>query len=204
VAAAGLGDRAMKGVTLGALALVVLLVRGAAGQGLPRVRFETGAGSFTAEIDTVRAPITGRNFLRYVDAGLYRGGVFHRTVRLDNQPDNPVKIEVVQAAADTVRGSEYFGPIPLERTSTTGLRHGAGTLSMARTTPDTAEDQFFVCVTAQPELDAGGKRNPDGQGFAAFGRIVTGIDVVRKIHRSPASGQRLTPLILITDARRVR
>ena len=128
--------------------------------------------------------------------------MFHRTVTLGNQPDNLVKIEVIQAGADTTRRSAFFPPIGLERTSSTGLKHLAGTISMARAGPDTARDQFFICVTDQPALDFGGKRNPDGQGFAAFGRVISGIDIVRAIQRRPAEGQRLTPAVRIVSATR--
>ena len=88
-------------------------------------------------------------------------------------------------------------PIPLERTRDTGLRHVDGAVSMARSGPDTAQDQFVICIGDQPELDFGGKRNPDGQGFAAFGKVVRGMEVVRKIQASPAQGERLTPPIKI-------
>ena len=120
---------------------------------------------------------------------------------MTNQPNNAVKIEVIQAGADTTLHPTK-PPIPLERTSVTGLKHTAGTISMARTGPDTARDQFFLCVTDQPELDFGGKRNPDGQGFAAFGRVVKGMDIVRKIQLSPALGQRLAPAVPIARIRR--
>lgn len=171
---------------------------------LPRVRMVTSLGIIEIEVDSIHAPITAANFLRYVDGGFYRGGAFHRTVTMANQPDNPVKIEVIQGAADSLRQASLAPAITLERTSTTGLRHQAGTISMARLGPDTARDQFFICVTDQPELDAGGKRNPDGQGFGAFGRVVRGMEVVRAIQRAPAAGQRLTPVITITAASRIR
>lgn len=181
--------------------VAVLMVLGGVGaaradaQRLPRVRIETTAGVIEAEIDTVHAPITARNFLAYVDRHFYDHGLFHRTVTLGNQPDKLVKIEVIQAAGDTSRAADGQPPITLERTSLTGLRHKAGTLSMARAGIDTAQDQFFICVTDQPELDFGGKRNPDGQGFAAFGKVLAGMDVVKKIQQSPAKGQTLTPAI---------
>jgi peptidyl-prolyl cis-trans isomerase A (cyclophilin A) len=91
----------------------------------------------------------------------------------------------------------------LERTRDTGLKHLDGTLSMARNGPDTAQESFSICVGDQPELDFGGKRNPDGQGFAAFGRVVKGMDIVRKIHESPANGQQLTPSVRIQGAFRI-
>jgi peptidyl-prolyl cis-trans isomerase A (cyclophilin A) len=174
-----------------------------AAQGLPQVRVETEAGSLTLEIDSVRAPLTARNFLRYVDAGLFAGGVFHRTVKLDNQPNNAVKIQVIQAGMDTTRRGEKFEPIPLERTGTTGLTHRDGVVSMARGGPDSATDGFFICIGDQPELDLGGKRNADGQGFAAFGRVLQGMDVVRAIQVAPADGQRLTPPVRILRVSRL-
>jgi peptidyl-prolyl cis-trans isomerase A (cyclophilin A) len=171
---------------------------------LPRVTVETELGQFVLEIDTVHAPVTAANFLKYVDAGLYDGGRFHRTVRTqpDNQPQNAVKIDVVQAGANPARTIEYFQPIVHEPTSDTKLTHGDGVVSMARAQVDTARDQFFICIGDQRELDAGGKRNADGHGFAAFGRVVSGMDVVRKIQASPASGQTLTPPVRILRIRR--
>lgn len=166
------------------------------------VVLETELGAIAIEVDAAAAPATARNFLRYVDAGHYRGGRFHRTVRLDNQPQNPVKIEVIQASVAAAREAESFPPIALERTSVTGLRHRDGVVSMARDAPDTATSDIFVCIGDQPELDFGGRRNPDGQGFAAFGRVVAGMDVVRRIQAAPADGQLLTPPVAITGARR--
>jgi peptidyl-prolyl cis-trans isomerase A (cyclophilin A) len=167
-------------------------------QQLPRVVIQTELGDIEVEIDSIHAPITATNFLRYVDLGFYRVGRFHRTVRADNQPDNPVKIAVVQAGLDSFRVKD-FPPIPLERTSVTKLRHVDGAISMARDGPNTATSDFFICVGNQPALDFGGKRNPDGQGFAAFGRVVLGMDVVRKIHQAPATGQTLDPPIRIEN-----
>jgi peptidyl-prolyl cis-trans isomerase A (cyclophilin A) len=156
---------------------------------------ETELGAIEAEIDAVHAPVTGANFLKYVDAGLFEGGRFYRTVKPDNQPDNAVKIEVVQGGR--APGTEAFRPIPLERTSVTGLSHKDGNLSMARNGPNTATSDFSICVGDQPSLDFGGKRNPDGQGFAAFGRVTKGMDVVRRMQMQPSSAQRLTPPIRI-------
>jgi peptidyl-prolyl cis-trans isomerase A (cyclophilin A) len=125
-------------------------------------------------------------------------------VKPDNQPDKTVRIEVIQAAVAPAREKDAFPAIALERTSVTGLRHLDGTLSMARDGPDTATSEFFVCIGDQPELDFAGKRNPDGQGFAAFGRVVKGMDVVRRIQAAPADGQTLAPPVTIRSARRRR
>jgi peptidyl-prolyl cis-trans isomerase A (cyclophilin A) len=170
-----------------------------------RVVIETALGEIEVELDAAHAPVTVANFLRYVDAGYYTGGVFHRTVKLkpDNQPNNTVKIEVIQAGPNPER-KELFPAIQLERTNKTGLRHMDGAISMARSEPDSAQGDFFICIGPQPELDFGGKRNPDKQGFAAFGRVVRGMDVVRKIQQSPVEAQRLTPPVKILGIRRLR
>ena len=173
------------------------------GQTLPHVIIETEVGEIEIEVDTARAPSTAANFLKYVDGGYYDGGRFHRTVKPDNQPNNDVKIEVIQAGASATRTRDFLPPIALERTSVTKLTHADGAVSMARSGPDTARDQFFICIGNQPELDFGGKRNADGQGFAAFGRVVRGMDVVRNIQAAPADGQNLTPSIRILRARRL-
>jgi peptidyl-prolyl cis-trans isomerase A (cyclophilin A) len=170
-----------------------------------RVLVQTELGDIVLELDPVRAPITTANFLRYVEAGHYDGGTFHRTVKMDNQPQSAIKIEVVQAGVNPARTSESFPPIPLDRTSVTGLRHTDGCVSMARGEPDSARSGWFICINDQPSLDFGGFRNPDGQGFAAFGRVVSGMDVVRQIQQAPSSAsresnteaQRLTPPIKI-------
>lgn len=185
------------------LVATLLLALGipAFGDPAPRVRLETPFGEIEIELDAARAPVTSRNFLRYVEAGRYDGGRFHRTVTPENQPDKRVKIDVVQAGVSPSREKDDFPPIPLERTRDTGLSHRDGTVSMARDTPDSATSDFFVCVGDQPSLDFGGARNPDGQGFAAFARVVRGMEVVRKIWRSAAAGQRLDPPVPILRAR---
>jgi peptidyl-prolyl cis-trans isomerase A (cyclophilin A) len=185
----------------GVLACIGGALHRAEAQVLPRVIIETELGEIEVEVDSIRAPVTAANFLRYVDLGFYRFARFHRTVRADNQPENKVKIAVVQAGLDTLRVQD-FPPIPLERTKATGLAHKDGTISMARDGPDTATSDFFICIGDQPALDFGGKRNPDGQGFAAFGRVVLGIDVVRKIHQAPSDGQQLEPAVRIVGVRR--
>ena len=142
----------------------------------PRVVIETSLGQIVVEIDAKHAPNTAANFLRYVDAGRYTGGQFHRTVTMQNQPDKKYKIEVIQGGVNPKFEKEDFPPILLERTNKTGLQHINGTISMARDGADTATSDFFICIGDQPSLDFGGKRNPDGQGFAAFGRVTsTGI-----------------------------
>jgi peptidyl-prolyl cis-trans isomerase A (cyclophilin A) len=169
---------------------------------LVHVIIETEKGNIEVELNADKAPATVANFLRYVDGKFYDGGRFHRTVTPTNQPDNKVKIEVIQAGINPKKAKEEFAAIKLERTRDTKLAHKDGTISMARDGPDTATSDFFICIGDQPELDFGGKRNPDGQGFAAFGRVVKGMDVVKKIQGETAKGQDLDPPIKIIRVRK--
>ena len=168
------------------------------------VRFETELGHFDVAIAAEAAPVTATNFLKYVDEGFYNGGRFHRSVRLDNQRRSDVLIEVIQGGVSRDRRGNGYPSVSLERTRDTGLRHEAGTISMARGSPDSARSDIFICIGAQPSLDFGGTRNADGQGFAAFGTVVTGMNVIRKIHTSPTQGESLNPAIRIVSAHRLR
>ena len=165
------------------------------------VLIETTMGNIKVEIYTEKAPVTSGNFLKYVDAGLYDGTTFFRTVTMDNQPNNDVKIEVIQGG-QVLKEKEYE-PINLERTTLTGLKHLDEVISMGRFKPDSAKSSFFFCIGDQPELDYGGKRNPDGQGFAAFGKVIEGMDIVRAIQVEPHEEQRLTPPIEIIKISRI-
>jgi peptidyl-prolyl cis-trans isomerase A (cyclophilin A) len=179
--------------------LLAVCSRGASAQaGRIPIVIETSAGRIEAELDSARAPVSVANFLRYVDGGLYDAGSFFRVVTPANQPNDSVRIEVIQGGIGQAKRGERFAPIPLERTSVTGMRHVDGTLSMARGGPDTATDNFFIVIGAQPSLDFGGHRNPDGQGFAAFGRVTKGMDVVRAIQSGPVQGQALIAPVTIS------
>ena len=179
------------------------------------VRIETEHGSIDIAVDTKRAPITAGNFLKYVDGKFYDGGRFHRATRPDNYTPNPPDkpaMEIIQGGINPERRSDGFPPIALERTSVTGLKHVVGTVSMARgAAADTARSDFFICLDDQPSLDFGGKRFDDGQGGAAFGRVVKGLDVVRRIQQQPTNKegqtpmakQTLAPVITITRMARV-
>ena len=185
--------------------LAIIPLHGQVSTAVPLLRIHTTLGAIDVELDAAHAPLTVANFLKYVEAGYYTGGQFHRTVTLhpNNQSGNAVKIEVIQAGVNSEFAEKAWEPIALERTTTTGLKHHDGTLSMARAEPDSATSDFFICVGDQPELDFGGKRNPDGQGFAAFGRVIKGIEIVRKIHAARADGQKLTPPVFIKKIERM-
>jgi peptidyl-prolyl cis-trans isomerase A (cyclophilin A) len=170
----------------------------------PSVIIDTDLGTITAEIYVSEAPITASNFLSLVERGVYNGAMFYRVVRLDNQPNDEVKIEVVQGGLFRYNLIRSHPPIAHETTEVTGVRHTDGTLSMARNKPGSASTEFFICVGDQPSLDFGGARNPDGQGFAAFGKVIMGMDVVRAIQALPDSGQILIDKIGIREMRLVR
>jgi peptidyl-prolyl cis-trans isomerase A (cyclophilin A) len=168
--------------------------------GVVMVTILTALGAIHVALDDVRAPVTTANFVWYVRHGAYDGGRFHRTVttRPDNQPHNRVKIDVIQASNAPAWDKRLRPPIAFEPTSATGIRHRDGTISMARDVgTKTAQADFFICIGDQPSLDDGGKRSADRRGFAAFGRVTSGMNVVRAIHASHASGQTLAPPIRI-------
>jgi peptidyl-prolyl cis-trans isomerase A (cyclophilin A) len=137
---------------------------------LPRVAIETTAGRFVVEVETVKAPITSANFLRYVDHGKLAGVEFYRIVRFD--PDYGL---IQFGTLGDPRRS--YPVIKHEPTTLTGLSHTTGTLSMARSAPGTAQGDFTLMIGNQTSLDAKG----DDVGYAAFGHVVEGMDVVVKI-----------------------
>jgi len=194
------------------LLAAVLLAAPAAQQSDPArgevlVRIETALGNVDLAIDTARAPITAGNFLKYVDGGFYDGGRVHRATRADNYtpnlPNRPL-LEIIQADINPTRAAGRFPPIPLERTTVTGLTHVVGTVSMPRgDQADSARSGFVIHLNDQPSLNHGGKRFDDGQGTAAFGRVIAGLDVVRVIQRQPVQGQSLAPPVEIKKAYRI-
>jgi len=165
----------------------------------PIVRISTEIGKIEIEIFEKEAPVTATNFLEYIKKGMFKNTCFYRVVNMENQPDNAIKIEVIQGGLgwdDSIPGLE---PIIHETTDITGIKHLDGTLSMARDKPGSASSEFFICINNQPELDYGGKRNPDGQGFAAFGKVIKGMDVVRKIQKLDNTDQMLDKPVMIVD-----
>ena len=174
-----------------------------------QVSLITELGEIVLELRPDRAPVTAANFLRYLDQGLWSGASFYRTVGPKND-HNPAGITVIQGGLD--KDDAPLGPIAHETTKATGLLHTDGAISMARGAPGTAGADFFICLGANPALDFGGARNPDGQGFAVFGRVVKGMDVVRAIHERPTkaegpdaytAGQRLAQPVKITKVVRL-
>lgn len=172
----------------------------------PSILISTNQGDIEAEIFLDKAPVTAGNFLKYVDFGKYNNlACFYRVVRPDNQPDKKIKIEVVQGGfcEDSLVEKYQFNPIRHETTKETGIQHTDGVLSMARNEPGTASSEFFICIGDQPELDFGGARNPDKQGFAAFGKVTKGMNVVLKIQHLKDKEQYLVQPVRILRVKRI-
>ncbi len=171
----------------------------------PRVVIKTARGSIVVELEAGKAPLTSANFLRYVDAQAYDEGTFFRAARTPGVAKDGT---IVGAPAAKVRP---FPPIRHESTTKTGLRHLNGTLSLGRFAPGTATNNFFICVGDQPYLDAHPAESGDNLGYAAFGRVVSGMSVAEKILSLPTNGatkfaeqrgQWLKPPVTIVSMRR--
>jgi len=169
-------------------------------QNIVNCKISTSLGDIYLELYKDKAPVTVSNFLKYVDAGLYTNTNFFRVCTSENEYDRDVKIEVIQGG--DVDESRCFNPIKIETTKETRILHKDGTISMARDTPNSATCSFFICIKNQPELDFGGKRNPDGFGFAAFGKVTKGMDVVLKIQEGKNIDQSLIKPIKIIYIKR--
>jgi len=184
------------------MGLTALILAGALlGQPTPaeaHVVIHTERGDIALTLDAAHAPISTCNFLRYVEAGRYADGTFFRTVVAATNA-NPYPIDVIQAQTTAGSDDPGLGAITLERTRDTGLSHVAGTISMARDGPDTATSSFFIVTQDTPALDFGGGRNPDGQGFAAFGHVTSGLDLVRAIQALPAVDEAIAEPVKITS-----
>ena len=181
------------------LSLTILLI--SCKQNNPKVVIETNLGDITLELYEKEAPITTNNFIKYIDEKRYKGATFYRVVTQGNQPNSKVKIEVIQGGLYEDNHPQNLAPIPHESTDKTGILHLNGVISMARYEPGTATFEFFICVGDQPLLDFGGNRNPDNDGFAAFGKVINGMDVVRKIQQQPERDQYLDARIPIINMR---
>ena len=154
-----------------------------ADEGTVQVVMSTSEGEIGIDLYLDKAPVTAGNFLALVDNGDMDGGSFYRVVTYENDNGNP-KIEVIQGGLGDA--GDGFDTIDHETTEQTGILHTDGVISMARGAVGTASTEFFICIGEQPGLDFGQPRNADEQGFAAFGKVVSGMDVVRRINGLPA------------------
>jgi len=163
------------------------------------VEIVTTLGMIVVRLDSAKAPKTTANFLGYVAAKTYDGTSFYRTVSKKNEPQAP--FEVIQGGP-SARGATGNIPIELEPTSASGLHNADGAIAMARRNdPNSATTEFFLDIGDARYLDAGG---PLGSGYAVFGHVVRGMEVVRKIHDAPSHGEALLPPVRIKTMRRVR
>ncbi len=171
---------------------------------LPRVVLETSVGRIVIEVETTKAPITATNFLRYVDEKRLDGTTFYRAMK------STPEMGLVQGGTNN-DPERALAPIAHEPTTQTGLAHIDGAISMARYAPGTATGDFFISVGATPSYDAGRPFSIDEHGFAVFGRVVEGMEIVRAILAAPTSptegegfmrGQMLEPRITILTALR--
>ena len=163
---------------------------------------KTSLGNITIELYPAKAPVTVANFMQYVDKNLYKGSSFFRVCTPANEATRKIKIEVIQGG--NVPENQSLDSIKIETTKLTGLLHQNGTLSMARSGPNSATSEFFICINNQPALDYGGARNHDGQGFAAFGKVIRGIDIVKKIQSQKDNAQYLIKPIEIYEISRTK
>ena len=167
----------------------------------PTVKIETNFGDIIVELYPEKAPQTVAAFLSYIDSGYFKQTSFYRVLKKEDQPSIAFKSELIQGGLwgtnnkllITLKG------IPHETTKETGLLHKDGTISLARTAPGTASSEFFICVGDQPAYDYGGAANADGQGFAAFGKVIEGMEFVKQIHSQADNNTTFTPLIPIKN-----
>lgn len=186
------------------LLVAALASCGSGGSGNPEVEIETKFGDIVIELYANQAPASVSAFLRNVDSGYYENSSFYRVLNTGNQPSNAAKAEFIQGGLWKSRYniSKSAPRIPHESTLQTKLSHTNGTLSFARQEPGTAGTEFFIVTGDQPGLDYGGANNPDGQGYAAFGKVIKGMEVVFKIQEQPEYDQRLDPPVFIYNITR--
>jgi peptidyl-prolyl cis-trans isomerase A (cyclophilin A) len=167
----------------------------------PTIEIKTTFGDIIVELYPQKAPKTVAAFLRYVDSGYFKNGSFYRVLKEEDQPSNAFKSNLVQGGIwqTQYKKQASLAGIPHENTKETGLLHKDGTISLARTAPGTANTEFFIVIGDQPAYDYGGSANADGQGFAAFGKVIEGMDVVKQIHQLPDNNTTFTPPLPIND-----
>jgi len=183
------------------LLLLILIYSSAFSQEKIDCVIHTTMGDIYMELYPNNAPITVENFLKYVDNELYNGTTFFRVCTKENESKRDIQIEVIQGG--DVPEDKTYPAIKLETTQLTGIRHTHGTVSMARSEPDSATSSFFICINDQPELDFDGKRNPDGKGFAAFGKVKEGMHVVKKIQAQENENQYLIDTVEIISIEKI-
>lgn len=167
----------------------------------PHVIIQTQAGDIELELYPTQAPKSVAAFLSYVDSGFYQKSSFYRVLNDDNQPTGTDPSRLIQGGiwkSDHARAVSVAG-VPHETTQQTHIWHTDGVISLARQEPGTATTEFFICIGDQPGFDYGGRNNPDGQGYASFGKVVKGMDIVRAIYAMPENEQTFAPQVRIKN-----
>ena len=171
----------------------------------PHVLIRSSAGDIELELYPDKAPKTVAAFLSYVDSGFYQPASFYRVLNDENQPSNAPKSSLIQGGIwrTNYKKAAAVSGVRHETTQQSGILHKNGTISLARTDTGTAKTEFFICLGDQPGLDFGGENNPDKQGYAAFGRVVKGMNVVNTIYKRPEDDQYFHPPVAILTIERL-
>lgn len=171
----------------------------------PHIEIQTRLGDIELELYPEQAPKTVEAFLSYIKRGYYNNSSFYRVLNDDNQQSDAAKAELIQGGLykSNPKVHDTLPGIPHETTQQTHLQHKAGTISLARLAPGTATSEFFICLADQPGFDFGGENNADGQGYAAFGKVVKGMDIVRRIYNLPENNQSFDPPVEIFDIKKL-
>ena len=186
------------------IATVAVLLFSCSSNKNPHIIIKTNLGNVEAELYTDKAPKTVAAFLSYVDSGFYKNSSFYRVLFIEAMASD-YNTGIIQGGIwqSNNKKAIVLPGIVHEPPKQTGLSHTTGTLSLARSTPGTANSEFFICVGDQTGYDSSKNYNPDGLGFAAFGRVISGMDIVRQIHKQPANGQSFTRSITILNIERL-
>ncbi len=167
----------------------------------PTIKIKTNFGDIIVELYPEKAPKTVAAFLSYVDSGYYKNSSFYRVLKEEDQPSNAFKSNLIQGGIWQSQNKKQLSlsGIPHETTKQTGILHKDGAISLARNAPGSANTEFFIVIGDQPAYDYGGAANMDGQGFAAFGKVIKGMDVVKQIHQQPDNQTNFMPPLAIND-----
>ena len=186
------------------IATVAVLLFSCSSSKNPHIIIKTNLGNVEAELYPDKAPKTVAAFLSYVDSGFYKNSSFYRVLFIEAMASD-YNTGIIQGGIwqSNNKKAIALSGIVHEPPNQTGLSHTTGTLSLARSTPGTANSEFFICVGDQTGYDSSKNYNPDGLGFAAFGRVISGMDIVRQIHKQPANGQSFTRPITILNIERL-
>jgi len=185
-------------------AIAILFLFSCNGYKNPHIIIKTNFGNVEAELYPEKAPKTVAAFLSYVDSGFFKNCSFYRVLFVESMASD-YNTGVIQGGiwqSNNKKAAALPG-VAHEPPKQTGLSHTTGTLSLARSTPGTANSEFFICIGDQTGYDSSKKFNPDGLGFAAFGRVVSGMEIVRKIHTQPANGQAFIKPVTIVSIERL-